>query len=133
MELNMNSSTSTNESQTGITETITRIFQQGCLIVSQMIAISALEVRLAGLSLVMIIGAGVGIVLLMFCAWLMLLAMVGYFLIAAGYGYGLALLILAAINLISILPLVYIINSFLKNLSFSKTREQTKNIALIGK
>ena len=115
-----------------IFDSLKHILRNSCAMLSEMIAIGALEVRLASVSLVMIIGAGIGIVLLMLSTWLMILAAIGYLMVNAGYPLGSTLFILAAINVVGIIPLLFMISSCLKNLSFHKTREQTKNMVLLG-
>ncbi len=112
-----------------LSNSITSIMRHTLNLSARVLELAALEVRLAGFSLALIIGAGIGIVLLLVTTWLLLMSSIALAMITAGYSWGASLLILACINLLAMVPLLYAIKALSRNLFFKFTRKQVNAFA----
>ncbi len=87
-------------------------------------ALAALEARLAGVSAAAILGLGLAAGLLFITAWLLLMAGFALWLVYLGLGWGLSLLCIALINVLTGGGLVVLIIKLSRNLLFQATRRQ---------
>lgn len=93
-----------------------------------LIALAALEARLAGLSAVAILGLAVAVGVLFVTAWLSLMAALAMWLVYLGAGWGAALLCIVIINALTGGGLVVFIIKLSRNLLFQATRRQMAGI-----
>lgn len=91
--------------------------------------LAAMEVRLAGLSVIAILVLGVATGVLLTATWLLLMAVLAMWLVQMGLGWGLALLCIVPINLLAGAGLIMFICRFSRNLVFSATRRQVSALA----
>jgi len=89
--------------------------------------LASLEARLVGISLLLIIGLGIGIIFLILSAWLLGLAAWAAWLVASGWHWSSALLIMMGINLMLALGLLGIAFKYRQNLGFPATRRHFQN------
>ena len=104
------------------------VFKNSLGILAHFVDLVAVEARLASLSLVMIIAAAIGIVLLIMSTWLLLMLSVAFAMVTAGYTLGLTLLVVACLNTVAFIPLIYTIINLSRNLLFKFTCLQTKDL-----
>lgn len=90
--------------------------------------IAALESRLAGIALVTMIGLGLGVVVLVLSAWGLLLAAAVRGLMQAGFEPAIAILLVAAANLLVAGALIVITLRLARRLKFSATRRVLQNM-----
>lgn len=128
----MNNSVNHPTHSLGLTRGLINIVRNGAGFFAHIIDLIVLETRLAGFSLVLIIAASIGIVLLIMSAWLLLMSSLAFGMISSGYSWGIALLVLAALNFMAILPLIYSIIRLSRNLRFRFTRKQANNLIVTG-
>lgn len=105
-------------------QTVISLLQRARDTLGDLLALIALEARLAGLSLAIIVGLGVAAALLLCSVWFLILAAAVASLIAAGWAWGAALLLIAVCNLAMGAVAVISIGRYSRNLLFAKTRRQ---------
>lgn len=115
----------------GLSKGLAGIFKDSIGLVTHFVELIAVETRLAGMSLVMILAAAIGIVLLLMSAWLLLMASMAFTIVAAGYGWGSVFLVLAIVNLLALVPLAYMVVRLSRNLLFRFTLQQAKDLTPI--
>ncbi len=107
---------------TGLLHAIRAVFGGLC-------TLAAMEARLAGLSVIAILGLGVATGILFAATWLLLMAVLAMWLVQMGLGWGLALLCIVPINLLAGAGLIMFICGLSRNLLFSATRRQVSALA----
>lgn len=113
---------------------INELLQNIINIIGKTINLAALEGRLAGISLLTIIGLVLTGGFLIFAAWLSLLVAAAFWLVSLQISLTLALFIITAFNLLLLVPIGLSIKCYLQRLFFPATRRQlsTSKIQNIG-
>jgi len=113
----------TNTQEPTFRESVSSLISSLSSTANKLITLVLLEGRLAGLSLILIIGLAFVGSFLLFTAWLFLM-FVAAFAIAKSSDFITASLIIAGFNLFLLFPVIALIVRFYRNLRFPATRRQ---------
>jgi len=118
------------QTENSISHNISQLLQTICHTGSKLVNLAALEGRLAGISLMSILGLLLMASLLFFAAWLMLLIAGAIWLTSLNFNLITSLFIIGLLNLLLLIPVGVLIKHYFQKLFFPATRRQlqTSNI-----
>lgn len=100
--------------------------------VAQTFELVMVETRFAGMNLLFIFIASIGVFMLLMSVWILLNSVVGFFMLHAGYSWEQALFLLILINISAIIPLCYLVIKLAENIKFKRTGYSLKNLIAAG-
>ncbi|MGA7799663.1 MAG: phage holin family protein [Gammaproteobacteria bacterium] len=110
------------EQSAGLGEGIRALVSGWRRLTTDVIELAALETRLAGHALVLMIGLGVAAALLLVTAWLLLVAMLIYWLAHHGLGWQGAMFAVATLQVVVAVVLIVMLRRASRHLLFAGTR-----------
>lgn len=122
--------TDTKTNDPSLKETITALSKNLVTLVKDFLELATLESRLAVKSLLTIIGLIFGVSMLMLTAWIFLVASLVYLLVTLGLSWPLALVLMASLNLLLVVPVMLWIVNLHHRIYFPITRKQLSTEAI---
>ncbi len=106
----------------GLTEGLRALVSAWRRLATDIVELAALETRLAGHALVLMVGLGIAAALLLVTAWLLLVAMLTHWLAHHGLGWQGAMFLVAALQVLVAVILIVLLRRASRRLLFPGTR-----------
>lgn len=113
-----------NENQESLTQATAKLFQAGIALVLELWELAALELRLAGKSLISIVMLSIFLAILVFVLWIFLMAVCVAWLVSLQLTWTIAFLIIALGHMIAIFVILGLLARAKYRLTLPETRKQ---------